>query len=112
MKKRVRDIEIKFYVTPEENLLIEQNMALLGTDNRSAFLRKMAIDGQVIKLDLPELKEARSLLRHTSDNMNQLARRANANGHIYYEDISDMQVSLDRIWESYNTILQKLSRLS
>lgn len=112
MKKRERSIEIKFYVTPEENAQIEQKMALLGTNNRSAFLRKMAIDGQVIKLDLPELKEVRSLLRHTSDNMNQLARRANANGRIYNEDLADMQVSLDRIWEDFNGILQRLSRLS
>lgn len=112
MTKRERSVPLKFYVTPEEEKLIEQNMALLGTENRSAFLRKMAIDGQVIKLDLPELKEIRSLLRHTSDNMNQLARRANANGRIYNEDIADMQVSLDRIWEDFNGILQKLSRLS
>ena len=112
MKKRVRNIEIKFYVTAEEEALIEQNMALLGTENRSAFIRKMVIDGQVIKLDLPELKEIRSLLRHTSNNMNQVARRINANGRIYNEDIADMQVSLDRIWDSFNSILQRLAKLS
>ncbi len=92
--------------------MIEQNMALLGTENMSAFLRKMAIDGHVIKLNLPELKEARSLLRHTSDNFNQLARRVNATGKLYNEDIADMQVSLDRIWDAFNGIMQKLSKLS
>lgn len=87
-------------------------MALLGTENRSAFIRKMAIDGKVIKLDLPELKEARTLLRHTSDNVNQIARRVNANGRLYSEDIADMQVCLNRIWEGFNGILQKLSKLN
>ena len=48
MKKRIRKELIKFYVTPEEKELIQQNMALLGTENMSAFLRKMAIDGHVI----------------------------------------------------------------
>ena len=75
MKKRIRKELIKFYVTPEEKELIQQNMALLGTDNMSAFLRKMAIDGHVIKLDLPELKELVSLLRYTSNNINQIAKR-------------------------------------
>ena len=112
MKKRTRNILIKFFVTPEENALIEKNMALLGTENRSAFLRKMAIDGHVIKLNLSELKEARSLLRRTSDNFNQLARRVNANGRVYDEDIAYMRTSLDRIWDAMNRIMQTLSKLS
>lgn len=92
--------------------MIHKKMDLVGTENMSAYLRKMAIDGQIIKLDLPGLKEARTLLRHTSDNMNQLARRANANGRIYNEDIAELQVSIDRIWDSFNGVLQKLSRLA
>ncbi len=92
--------------------MIHEKMDLIGTENLSAYLRKMAIDGQIIKLDLPGLKEVRTLLRHTSDNMNQLARRVNANGRIYSEDIADMQVSMDRIWNSFNGVLQKLSRLA
>ncbi len=112
MKKRVRNIEVKFYVTPEEEHLIEQNMALLGTNNRSAFIRKMAIDGQIIKLDLPELKEARTLLRHTSNNFNQLTKRVNATGRFYNEDLADMKGSLDQVWDAFNGILQRLARLS
>ena len=112
MKKRVRNIEIKFYVTPEEEHLIEQNMALLGTNNRSAFIRKMAIDGKIIKLDLPELKEARTLLRHTSNNFNQLTKRVNATGRFYNEDLADMKDLLDQIWDAFNGILQRLAKLS
>jgi hypothetical protein len=41
--------------------LIETKMAQVGTTNREAFLRKMAIDGYVVKLDLPELRELVSL---------------------------------------------------
>ena len=92
--------------------MIEQNMALLGTNNRSAFIRKMAIDGQIIKLDLPELKEARILLRHTSDNFNQLTKRVNATGRLYNEDLADMKSSLNQVWDAFNGILQRLARLS
>ena len=58
--------------SPEELALIEQKMSQLGTVNREAYLRKMALDGYVVKLDLPELKELVSLLRRSSNNLNQL----------------------------------------
>ena len=75
MAKRKRDIQLKVRVTPEERAMIETKMAQLGTTNMGAYLRKMAIDGYVVKLDLPELRELVSLLRYSSNNLNQLTRR-------------------------------------
>ena len=63
MAKRKRDIQLKFRVTPQEREMIETKMAQFGTTNMAAYLRKMAIDGYVVKLDLPELRELVSLLR-------------------------------------------------
>ena len=64
MAKRKRDIQLKFRVTPQEREMIETKMAQFGTTNMAAYLRKMAIDGYVVKLDLPELRELVSLLRY------------------------------------------------
>lgn len=111
MNTSKRSIPIQFYVSEEELDIIHEKMALIGTDNLSAYLRKMALDGHVIKLDLPELKEVRSLLRHTSDNFNQIARRVNSTGRIYNEDLADMKASLDRAWNDFNGILQRLAKL-
>ncbi len=72
MAKRKRDIQLKFRVTPQEREMIETKMAQFGTTNMAAYLRKMAIDGYVVKLDLPELRELVSLLRYSSNNLNQL----------------------------------------
>ena len=58
-----REVQLKFRVTPEERALIEQKMSQLGTTNMAAYLRKMAIDGFVVNLELPELGELVSLLR-------------------------------------------------
>lgn len=66
MKKRKHDIPIMFWVTEQERDLIVQRMAQIGTTNMSAYLRKIAIDGYVLKLDLPELKEMISSLRRSS----------------------------------------------
>ena len=111
MKKRERAVPLLFYVTAEEKDMIEQKMLQLGTDNRSAYLRKMALDGYVVKLDLPELKEMISLLRHTSNNFNQLTKRVNASGRIYNEDLADIHASLDRLWGAANEILRALAKI-
>ena len=86
-------------------------MELIGTENRSAYLRKMAIDGRIITLDLPQIREMVSMLGRISNNVNQLAKRANANGRIYGEDIEDIVSSLRRVQESENRILQALARI-
>jgi len=111
MKKRIRNELVKFYVTPEEKGLIQQNMALLGTDNMSAFIRKMAIEGHVIKLDLPELRELISLLRYTSNNVNQIAKRVNSTGRVYEEDLAGSKQALESLWNTANGILRELAAI-
>ena len=111
MAKRKRDIQLKVRVTPEERAMIETKMAQLGTTNMGAYLRKMAIDGYVVKLDLPELREMVSLLRRSSNNLNQLARRANETGRIYPEDLADIRQNQAQLWESAKGILRVLSKL-
>ena len=107
MKKRRRTIPLMFYVTPEERDQIEAKMAQLGTNN----LRKIAIDGYVVQLDLPELREMVSLLRRSSNNLNQLARRANETGRIYPEDLADIRQNQAQLWEAAKEILRVLSTL-
>ena len=98
-------------MTPEERDQIEAKMAQLGTNNMSAYLRKIAIDGYVVQLDLPELREMVSLLRRSSNNLNQLARRANETGRIYPEDLADIRQNQAQLWESAKKILRVLSTL-
>ena len=81
--KRKREVQLNFRVSPEELALIEQKMAQLGTKNREAYLRKMALDGYVVRLELPELKELVSLMRYSSNNLNQLTRRVHETGLLY-----------------------------
>ena len=109
MAKRKRDVPLLFWVSPEEKALIERKMAQLGTENLSAYLRKMAIDGLVVKLELPELRELVSLLRYSSNNLNQLTRRVHETGRVYDADLEDMRQRYDRLWEAANKILTSLA---
>lgn len=86
MANRKRNIEVRFRVTQDELEMIHKKMAQYGTTNLSAFLRKMSIDGYVVKLELPELKEMVSLLRYSSNNLNQLTKRVHETSRIYDAD--------------------------
>lgn len=98
-------------MTPEELQAIQKKMELFGTTNFSAFVRKMAIDGYVVKLELPELKELVSLLRYSSNNLNQLTRRVHESGRIYDADLEDIHRNQERLWSAAQQILDKLSKL-
>lgn len=107
-----RSVPLQFYVTEEERRLIEQKMALLGTRNLSAYLRKMALDGYVVRMDLPELKELVSLMRYTSNNVNQMARRLNEGGQIYEIDVREVCQNQERLWTGLHEILDRMSRIA
>ena len=86
-------------------------MEQLGTGNLSTYLRKMAIDGYVVKLDLPELKELVSLLRYSSNNLNQLTKRVHEMGRVYEADLDDLRQSYDRLWDAAHDILSSLAAI-
>ena len=110
--KRKREVQLNFRVSPEELALIEQKMAQLGTKNREAYLRKMALDGYVVRLELPELKEMVSLMRYSSNNLNQLARRVNETGRIYDADLEDISRRQEALWDGVHQVLTQLAKLS
>lgn len=106
-----RQVQLKFRVTPEERAMIEQKMAQLGTTNMAAYLRKMAIDGFVVNLELPELGELVSLLRRSSNNLNQLTRRVHETGRIYDADMEDLRQGQERLWDAAQKILTSLAKI-
>ena len=110
--KRKRDVQLNFRVSPEELALIEQKMTQLGTKNREAYLRKMALDGYVVRLELPELKELVSLMRYSSNNLNQLARRAHETGRIYDADLEDISRRQEALWDGVHQVLTQLAKLT
>lgn len=108
---RERNQEIHVLLLPEEMERIKQKMVELGIINRSAYVRKMALDGYCINLDLTDMKEMVSLLRRCSNNLNQYAKRANETGSIYAEDIQDLQARQSEIWEIAKEMLARLATI-
>ena len=83
-----------------------------GTTNMGAYLRKMALDGYILRLDLPELKEMLSQLRYMGNNVNQIAKRANEVGVIDEMDIRGVSKRQERMLEQMARLLEKLSGLN
>ena len=110
--KRKREVQLNFRVSPEELALIEQKMAQMGTKTREAYLRKMALDGYVVRLELPELKELVSLMRYSSNNLNQLTRRVHETGRIYDADLEDISRRQEALWDGVHQVLTQLAKLS
>ena len=85
-------------VSPEEKEVIDQKMALLGTSNLRGYLRKMAVDGYIVHLDMECVKELVRLLRSISSNVNQITRRCNETRNLYAQDVEDLRQGYDRVW--------------
>lgn len=106
-----RDSIVRVRFTPEELAMVREKMAQYGTDNLSAFVRKMCIDGYMVKLDFPELKEMVSLLRYSSNNLNQLTKRVHQTGRIYDADLEELHRNQDALWEVAKIVLNSLAKL-
>ena len=99
MKNRTRPVRIEFRVTEQERQLIQKKMEQLGTKSMGAYLRKMAIDGYIIKVDYTEQKKLAASVSRVAGNINQICRRINQTGHFYEDDIVELKAKQCEIWE-------------
>lgn len=107
MANRKRNIVLRVPVTAEERVLIEQKMRQMGTGCFSVYARKMLIDGYVIKIDYSDVKAMTAELQKIGTNINQIAKRVNAMGTLYAQDIKDIKGAMVEIWQSQRSILSK-----
>ena len=109
--KERRSAQIHILISEQEMDKIRERMAQTGITNTSAFIRKMAIDGYVINLDLSEVRELTRLLRICSNNLNQVAIQANTYGAIYPEELAALQRDYAALWGPLSDLLKQLSAL-
>ena len=108
---QIRNVDLHFLATPDEAAQIRERMASIGMTSLGAYLRKMAIDGMIVQLDLSDVKDLVSLLRRCSNSLNQIARRANEIRSVYETDIEDLRRQYDTLWDSANKILASLAKI-
>ena len=111
MANRKRSVRVKTYLTEKELQKIHKRMAQMGTTNREAYMRKMAIDGYVVRLEIPGLKEYVAMQRVHSKRFNEIAKRVNETGRLYPEDVAEMKEMFGKLKEQMNLVLAEVNKL-
>ena len=109
--KEKRTVRYSFKATPEEDGIIQEKMKVIGIKNQSAFIRKMTLNGYMLKLDLPEMREAIRLMGSLSNNVNQIARRMHGGGSIYETEMDDIVDCQKELKDILNRIMRQLDHL-
>ncbi len=107
-----RTVHYSFKASPEENEIIQKKMETFGISNRSAFIRTMALNGYLLRLDLPELNETVHLVRNISGNVNQITRMMHERGSIYDTDVDEIVEYQKEILEILTKILRRLDSMN
>ena len=111
MANRKRPVRVKTYLTEEELKMVHKRMAQMGTTNREAYMRKMALDGYILRLEIPELKEYVAMQRVHSKRFNEIAKRVNETGRHYPEDVAEMKEMISKSTAQMELVLAEVNKL-
>ncbi len=110
MEKEKRLINHNFKTTESEAAIIQKKMNMLGIRNKSAYMRALALNGYILKLDMPQIREMLRLLGNMTNNLNQIVKRLNAHGNLYETEIEEIQQKQDELWKMMHQLLSILER--
>ena len=108
LKRKIQQI---FRVDENELALIHEKMAAAKIGNKESYFRKMVLDGYVVRIDFSDVREMVRLLRNATNNLNQVARRANETRSIYENDIKDIQDNYELLWQQAVVIMKKIAHM-
>lgn len=110
MEKEKRLINHNFKTTESEAAIIQKKMNMLGIRNKSVYMRALALNVYILKLDMPQIREMLRLLGNMTNNLNQIAKRLNAHGNLYETEIEEIQQKQDELWKMMHQLLSILER--
>ena len=109
-EKEKRLVNHNFRTTESEAAIMRKKMDALGITNESAYMRVLALNGYILKLDLPQIREMIRLLSNMTNNLNQIARRLNEQGQMYDTEMEEMLQKQDELWQMMRKLLSILER--
>ena len=104
---RSRKNEILFYLSDDEKYILDYKVKISGMNSQAAFIRFLIIYGFVYDIDYSQLQEYNTLLSRISNNLNQIAKRMNATGHVYDADVKQVKELMNEVWQSQKSMLSK-----
>ncbi len=114
MENRIRNNQLKIYLSNEEKELFEKKRQLAKCKNMSLFIRKCILEKEIYIVDLEPFRDIQGLLFNATNNLNQIAKRVNSTGVIYADDIKDMKNDIEHlskeIWQIHSLLLNRTKR--
>ena len=107
MSNRIRKNPIQFYLSDEEQYILDEKFRLSGMKSKSDFLRKLILYGYVYEVDYSYLRNYNTELGRISSNLNQIAKRINSTEHIYQEDMNELKELMNQVWHTQKSMLLK-----
>ena len=111
MGENLRTIQLHFFVNEQEYKKIKEGKASAHIRGLSTYLRRMAINGYIIHVDMSEIQKLTSLLGICSNNLNQYARKAHQTDSIYQADIEDLRERLNDIRVEIGKLMDIYSKI-
>ena len=99
MPNRTRPIRKEICLNERKLSIVRHKMNKLGTRNFGEYVRKMLIDGYIIKVDYTEQKKLAAAVSRIATNINQICRRINSTERCYEDDVAELKARQAEIWE-------------
>jgi len=100
-----------FRLDDSEIKLVSEKMLAANIRNKAAYFRKMVLDGYIVRVDFSPIQEMNKLLRNATNNLNQIAKRTNADGNIFANDVADIQENYEKLRTQFEIIFEKFAKL-
>ena len=107
MANRNRTNPVQFYLSDDEQYILNTKFKASGMKSMSAFLRKLILYGYVYDVDYSYLRNYNTELGRISSSLNQIAKRVNSTGNIYQEDIDEVKELMNEVWHTQKSMLSK-----
>ena len=107
MANRARQNELKIFLSDDEKRILERKWELSGMKSRSAFIRHLILYGYVYDVDYSDLREYNTTLSRIGGSLNQIAKRTNATGNFYADDMKEVKEIMEKIWHTQKSMLSR-----
>ena len=91
--------------------IIEHKRTASRMTGREAFMRKLVLEGQVLVLDVPEIRQMSALMGRCAGSLNQIAKRVNSTGRLYSGELSETKEALEQLTEEMRKVYQQLTKI-
>ena len=108
---RKRKVQVIIRLTEDEQDVLLQRMRDAGVQNREAYLRSMALTGYILRLDNSEVRETLRLMATATNNINQLAKRANETRSVYANDMVQLREEVGNLRGQVSDIMKVFSKV-